>query len=488
MVQNRLGHRAFGQLSALSALALVAAAVADLGLTQYTTRRTATDPSFLPDHFPILLPLRGWLGLVFLLGLLGLGAALGYDQVALGWLALLTISLLLTQHAQFLRGVAQGRQWFRLDSVLSVFEKALLLALVVGLLAASRLTLGTYVGVRVGAAALAVGIFSVVMARKLGGWVRPRLRPAPVRALLRGALPLALITLLYGLNERLDMVMLERLAGPRETGLYAAAYRWTDAAMMYLWTVLPLFFARFAAAGAPPTAASTFPISPLVSHPRTLPPSNPPTLKPSHPQTLPPSDPLTLLLSVGQRVVTAPVLWVVAFVLMRGDVLLWQLTASTPAELARITLCLQLLFLNVLVNAFFAIYSTLLTSTRWEKAVSWLIAGSIGLNAALNALLLARPEWWGGAVAGAANTLLCAVVVSGGYVWLVARRTGVQVPWAHLLRLALVFGALLGAWFGLKTALNNWWLESLLTGLLWLLLLPLTGLVSKKEIRGGGSG
>ena len=43
-----------------------------------------------------------------------------------------------------------------------------------------------------------------------------------------------------------DQVMLERMAGDVPTGLYAAAYRWLDAFSMYLWIVLPMFFARFA--------------------------------------------------------------------------------------------------------------------------------------------------------------------------------------------------------------------------------------------------
>ncbi len=43
----------------------------------------------------------------------------------------------------------------------------------------------------------------------------------------------AFITLLYGLNERIDMVMLERLASPAEASYYAGAYRWVDAVMMY---------------------------------------------------------------------------------------------------------------------------------------------------------------------------------------------------------------------------------------------------------------
>ncbi len=441
-VQVRLGHAVFGTFTALLALATVVGAVADLGLTQHTTRRVAADAGFLPTFMPTLLPLKGWLSAAFLVVLVATGWVLGYAGATLGWLALLGLSLLLTQYSQFLRGVVQGQQRFGLDAALSVVEKGLLLALVAALLPTPWLTFGTYVGVRVGAAALVVVGLSVVVARLIGGWVWPRLRRPAARALLRESLPLALITLLYGLNERIDMVMLERLAGAHEAGLYAGAYRWTDAAMMYLWTVLPLFFARFA----------------RVAHDRPA---------------------QTHLLAVGQRVAAAPLLLVVAGVLLRGDVLFWQFGTSSAAELAQMTTCLQLLFLNVLVNAFFAIYSTLLTGTHHEKPVSLLIALSIGLNVVLNVVLMPRY----GAVAGAFSTLVCAVLVSGGYVALVRGRAGIGVPWGALARLAAAFGLTVAAWYGLKITLDNWLLESLLMLPIFGGILLLVGVVRGAELR-----
>ncbi len=442
VVQNQLGHAAFGTFTALYALALVVASVSDLGLTQHTTRRVAAEPSFLPDFFSTLLPLKGWLSAVFLGLMIGIGWALGYDSKALGWLGLIGLSLLLTQYAQFLRGPVQGAQRFGLDAGLSVLEKALLLGLVLALIPTGALSLGTYVGARVVAAAVTCAVFSVVVARLLGGWVWPRLNRTAARGLLRDSLPLALITLLYGLNERIDMIMIERLAGPHEAGLYAGAYRWTDAAMMYLWTVLPLFFARFAHLSADRPAQ-------------------------------------TALLSVGQRVAAAPVLLVVAAVLMRGEVLFWQLSHSTPVEVQQMTRCVQILFLNVLVHGFFAIYSTLLTSTRFERPVSMLVALSIGLNVVLNAIFLRQY----GAVAGAANTLACAVIVSGGYVWLVSRRAGVAVPWGHLARLAAAFGLICGIWWGLKTTLDNWIIEGALMAPIFLGILFLTRIIRLDELR-----
>ncbi|AHJ97039.1 oligosaccharide flippase family protein [Hymenobacter swuensis] len=441
VVQDRIGHELFGTFTALLTLATIVAAVSDLGTTQLTTKRLAASPSFFTDFFPTLLPLRAGLGVGFLALTVGLGWVLGYRGHWLLLLAITAAGLLLTQYTLFLRGVLQAHQRFNTDAVLSVLERLLLLGLVLALLPMG-LTLDRFVGVRT-VAVLFTFLLLVGLIRRLYGRVALRPRWAQARQVLLESLPLAFITLVYGLNERIDMLMLERLVSAREASYYAAAYRWVDAVMMYLWTVLPLFFARFAHA----------------------------TGRPEEQQKL---------LWFGQRIVTVPLLLVVGFGLFRGELLFFQFKHSTPAELLRMTQCLQILFLNVLVHAFFAIYSTLLTSTDHEKPVSWLVTGSIVLNTGLNFLLLPRY----GALAGAANTLLCAVVVSVGYVWLVPRRTGVQLPLAVLWRLALAFGGLCAGWYALRTYAGlPWWLETGVAGIWLLVLIFALGIVSMSELR-----
>ncbi len=449
LVQDRLGHAAFGLVAALSALAVAVAALADLGLTPYAVQRLAAEPDFLGQEFPVLLPLRGGLGLAALAALLPLGWALGYRGPQLGLLAAVAAGLLLTQYGQFLRGPVQARQHFNTDAVLSVLEKALLLAVLLALLPGG-LTLGGYVGARLGAAAFTAVLLYGLMTR-LFGHVRYRWRWGSARAMLRQSAPFALIVVLYGVNERVDMVMLERLASPAEAGYYAGAYRWVDAVMMYVWTLLPLFFAKFAAA----------------RHDRPA---------------------QRALLWFGQRVVAVPLLLLVAFVLFRGEMLFWQQRHSTPAELARMAQCLRILFLNVLVHAFFALYATLLNSTGHVRLVSRLVAVSIVLNLGLNLLTLPRY----GAVAAAWNTLICAAVVSGGYVALVRGRTGVPVPWELLARLGAAFGGLCAVWYALQTFAHlPWVLESALAALAFAGLVLALGVVRPAELRQlrrGGAG
>lgn len=440
VVQDRLGHAAYGLYTAFWALTMVLAAVFDLGLTNYSVRRGAAEPDFLSQYFPTILPLRLLAAAAGLLAMLGLGYGLGYHGHQLALLAGVGVGLLLSQYAQFLRGPLQARQHFNTDAVLSVLEKGLLAGLVLAALPWG-LSLEGYIGLRLGAAAFIAILFYGLLVRFFG-WLPYRWQGARARRVLGASLPFAALTILYGVNERVDMVMLERLASPREAGYYAGAYRWADAAMMYLWTVLPLFYARFAHLTARPAEQRE-------------------------------------LLWLGQRLAAAPLLFVVAFALFRGELAFWQFGHSSTAEVARMTHCLQILALSVLVHGFFALYSTLLTSTGHERAVSGIVGVSIGLNISLNLLLLPRF----GAVAGAWNTLLCAVVVSGGYLAWTAARTSVPVPWRLLARLLLAFGLLCGAWYVVQQGIYlSWYVETGLMAVLFGLILLGTGLVRQQEI------
>jgi hypothetical protein len=71
-----------------------------------------------------------------------------------------------------------------------------------------------------------------------------------------------------------------------------------------------------------------------------------------------------------------------------------------------------------------------------------------------------------------------------GYIWLVPRRTGVQLPWAMLLRLALGFVGLCSGWYALRTYAHlPWWLEAALAGVWLVVLVAALGIVKWTEVQ-----
>jgi O-antigen/teichoic acid export membrane protein len=404
-VQDQVGHAGFGTYMALFSFTSILGVGVDLGLSQFTTKHLATPGLGSPSLLPVIFPLK-WAITVLFPGLLVLaGWWWGFQGRELYLLLIIAGGFAFSQFLAFLRAILQGRQHFRADAWASVSERLLQLALVAGLLR-SGLTLESFIYSRTITVLLAFA-GGLLLVRKLLGPVSYRLGWQPIRQVLRGSLPFAVIMLLYGLNEKVDMVMLERLSTKAETGIYAAAYRWAEAVIMYLWIVLPIFFARFAATTSDQAAQRQ-------------------------------------LLRVGQVLVSAPIIFVGVFVLFYGPVLFWQFDHSSAAELHRMQANLILLFVHVGVQGFFALYSTLLTASNYEKPVSRLVGLSVILNVMLNSWLIPAH----GSLAAAANTLVCSGLVAAGYLVLVKKKTGLALPGDILLKL-FAAGLLLAATFKL---------------------------------------
>ena len=131
------------------------------------------------------------------------------------------------------------------------------------------------------------------------------------------------------------------------------------------------------------------------------------------------------------------------------------------------------------MHGFFAIYSTLLTSSNYEKAVSKLVMVSIGLYLTLNLLFI--PEY--GSLAAALNTLLCAVFVSIGYFILVGRKVQLRLPYLLIGKLLLLTGLLYLVFYGLQMLTAMWLVNTALAGIVFLGLVFLLQIVRLADIR-----
>ena len=430
-VQDKITHELFGSYSALFSLGFLFLAVADLGINQYATKTLAPRQDLLTSLFPNLFTLKLFLALIYPVFMVGVGWLLEYRGMELWYLFVLCGIHSVIQVIAFFRGTFQAFQKFRLDAVASVLDRAILLAIVGILLWTEQITLDSFIYARLISTGV-VMVFLYFFLIRFFGWIKPRIQAAEYKKVLKAAFPFAIMTLLYSVNDRVDQVMLERLIGGQkgdlETGLYAGAYRWVDATMMYLWTVLPIFFARF--------ALHTNDVKEKQK-----------------------------LLNLGQVMAALPMIFAAVFVFIYGEKLLFLFTHSTDAELLVMESCLKILFISVLVNGFFAVYSTLLTSTGHERLVSFMIAGGIALNIILNVIFI--PEY--GAVAAAWNTLASYSLLSLGYAIYITFKLKVSLPWKNLGKLIVVGGVFAGAFYGLSLTPLPWYLNSAIAGLILLL-------------------
>jgi O-antigen/teichoic acid export membrane protein len=423
VVQDRVGHTDFGLYLALYAFGFLFLAASDMGINQYTTVTLAAQPTLLRKLFPSLLSLKLFFSALYPVMMVGAGWLLGYRGQELYFLLLLSAVHGALQINAFFRANFQAFQQFRIDAFASVLDRAVMLGIVVVLLL-TRISVEAYIYAYLASAVVTMVLLYLALSR-VHGRMRPGGTWSEYRELLRASLPFAIITVLYSVNDKIDQVMLERIiggdAGKHETGLYGGAYRWVDTVMMYLWTVLPIFFAKFA-------------------HHR----DDVPTLR--------------KLLVFGQPIAALPMIFAGVFVLFYGDKLLFLFDRSTPAELATMTLSMKILFIAVLVNGLFAIYSTLLTSTGHERFVGRMIAVSIVMNVTLNAFLIPQH----GAIACAWATVASFSLLSLSYLWYLRFRLGMDLPWLLLGKLIAVGLAFAAAFWGLDASGLPWWAVSAL--------------------------
>ncbi|MCS7296810.1 MAG: oligosaccharide flippase family protein [Bacteroidia bacterium] len=406
LAQNRIGHQEYGLIGALLGFAQWAAYLADWGLYALVTREMARSPTAYPAVSSTTFTLKALLTCIVSALFLCLGWIIGYRGKELIWLGGLLAYHLALSYLQYFRAFFQGAQRFRIDALLSASEKAVVLLLLAGVW--SVLNGNFYVGT------LVVGGLCTSLGAGISVW---RSYGMPRWSWERGALwqafhqmtPFALMGYAGAFNERLNQLLLERWVGAYANGLYWGAYRWFAAATMYLWIILPLFFARFAKLGRQrsPELWRTFLWGQVIS-------------------ALPP-------IGVAGLFLGAPQLFLLLF------------THSTPEELASMSRMLQLLAFPLTVNALTAIYSTYITAVGYEWIGFWLTMGAAGVNA-LSCLFL-LPTLQGEGAVIALGLSYC--VQAAGFVWTFYHLS--PLPFPHTLILRLLFFAILygGSTYGI---------------------------------------
>ena len=368
-----------------------------------------------------------------------IGYFLNYTSKEIYLLAVLSFGQALIQLTFFFRANFQANQHFKIDSIASILDKFLLI-LMVAIMISQRITLDKYVYATL-ISIFATAIIFYFVSIKLFDFIAPKLEVQKLNQLIKLSIPFAVITILYSINEKVDSVMIERLSDANhktDPGLYAAAYRFLSAIMMYLWTVLPIFFAKFAY---------------------------------HHFSTKEKQK----LLNFGQVISSLPMIFVGVFILFYSDILLgFFQKKSSPEELFLMSKLLKILILSSILQGLFAIYSTLLTSTGYEKQVSKMIVGSILINIIGNLIFI--PIY--GPIASAWITVAGTLFLSSMYIYFTHTKLEVKVPYAILFRLLLVSILFVGGFYLLSLTSLQWYFVTMLAGALLLVFSYLAGLLN----------
>ena len=255
-VQNAVGPEEYGFYFTIFNLAYIFNILLDLGVTNFNTRNIAQHPKLIDKHLPgmlgIKIALLGlYLAVTFTVGLLS-----GYGSRQFHLLAVLSFNQFLNSLILYLRSNFEGLMLFKWDSVISILDRVVMIAI------CSLLLWGPHGGITIEwfayaqtvaylATALTALVVLTLRIRKEHN-ARFTLRRLHVSlpfsiVILRKSFPFALLVLLMASYNRIDPLLLGWLHphGTYQAGIYAGAFRLLDALTMVAYLVsavlLPVF-------------------------------------------------------------------------------------------------------------------------------------------------------------------------------------------------------------------------------------------------------
>ncbi len=405
-VQNAVGNQMYGFYAALFSFSYIFNILLDLGVTNFNTRNIAQHPQLIGKHLSGILGIKIMLFGLYLVVTFSVGLLMGYGSDEFRLLALLTLCQFLNSLILYLRSNFEGLLLFKWDSLFSVLDRVIMIVICGFLLWGQKITvldfqfsIYHFVYAQVIAYTVTALLALVVIGRK-AGLRRLRWNWRFFLVILRKSAPFALLVLLMASYNRIDPILLRKLASDTDAGIYAGAFRLLDALTMvaYLVSVLLLpVFSRLCKTPTsdlrPPTSDLRPPTSDLRAPTSDL---RPPTsdlraptsdLRPPTSELRTPNSELTTVL----RIVFCPMMLfavgsAVACSLL-ADPLMRMLYHDNFAPYVPV---FRVIIFGIIPIALTYIFGTLLTAGGHLRQLNIFAATSLVLNVVTNLLLIPR--------------------------------------------------------------------------------------------------
>ncbi|HNX55267.1 MAG TPA: oligosaccharide flippase family protein [Prolixibacteraceae bacterium] len=237
-VQNMVGDESYGLYFSLLNFSMILNIILDLGITNYNNKNIAQHRQLLRKHISNIVGLKFILAGIYALVCIVTALLIGYREVQLHLLIFLILNQFLISFTLYLRSNISGLHLFRTDSLLSVLDRTLMIIICSVLLFTNitnhhfRIEWFVYAQT---AAYLLTSLITLAVVLSRTGKLKLYFDRHFFIVFLRKTYPYALLALLMSFYNRIDSVMLERLLpdGKEQAGIYAHAFRLLDAVSMF---------------------------------------------------------------------------------------------------------------------------------------------------------------------------------------------------------------------------------------------------------------
>lgn len=416
-VQNTVGSEAYGFYFSLFSFSILLNILLDLGITHFNTRAVARDPHLLPQFLSGIVVLKLTLAVLYAAVSFGLAWIIGYDRLQLGMLLFLVFNQFLASFILYLRSNLSGLHLFRTDSLVSVIDRVVMIAicgtLLWGNVTEKPFRIEWFVYAQTASYLFTLFLVFILVLGK-ASWFKPRLNLKEWKSLLRQSIPFATLILLMSFYYRVDSVMLERMLpdGKEQAGIYAQAFRILDVfgmfAFLFAGLLLPIF-SRMIRNSQPVEEITRFSFS---------------------------------LLLVPSTILCLVMIW------YRTELMdaLYVTHARVSSEILAV---LMLAFIGMAASY---IYGTLLTANGSLGWLNSLAAAALLLNIGLNLVLIPRYQALGSAFASMLTQVLTAV----GH-WIISKKIfGFVINIRLLIRWIIFLAGTTVICAGIHTLVNSW--------------------------------
>lgn len=241
-----LGDDGYGIFTATLALMTIAITLSDLGITPFSIREVARQPTHAAQYATNFFLFKSLVSLLFLGGALGVGLALGYRGnkfIALALAGGYALGLHLTEYCRAYYRAAEQMQF---EAASAVLEKGLVITAGMALLTYYRTPEAVLGGMALGIT-LTLVLNLAWTHRRLAPFRPDLLSPRFLRRTVPTALPLGLAAQFTVIYFRTDAVMLEAMAGETAAGQYGAAYRMLEAVVLLAAMITTAVYPRLSA-------------------------------------------------------------------------------------------------------------------------------------------------------------------------------------------------------------------------------------------------
>jgi O-antigen/teichoic acid export membrane protein len=250
-VQNAVGPEEYGIYFTMLNFSYLFHIFLDFGINNFQNRNISQNPKAAGQLLSTLSVVKLGFGLVFMVLVMTVGKyVMNYPAHYLYLLLIVGGNQVLLSIVLFLRANLAGLQFFKVDSLISVLDRLLMIA-ICGVLLWGGITeipfqieWFAYAQGAAYAATIVVALLILLMEAQVKFQI-PDLSILP--SIVKKSLPFAMLTLVMTIYYRIDVIMIDELMpnGALETGIYAQGYRLPEMASMFsllfATLLLPLF-------------------------------------------------------------------------------------------------------------------------------------------------------------------------------------------------------------------------------------------------------